>query len=358
MIVAPLCEEFFFRTMLQNSLNRIWSNRTSVLATAIFFGLYHLNLLRFTETFILGFFSGIVFLKTRNLWCAVLLHVTCNALGPTLLQHAPQLGLLLNPGMCIGLTIAAVVSCYYLGPKSPPTVKGLWQRFRWSMFGTPESLLKPPTGSRRITILAWSIGLLLFLLLGYALFVTLARSGMNTLQARLNAQMVRFNYVVTENDTWTILASEQVSARSELFIKKSPKPYQDLNITLPFKNATLQSVKIGNQEIPFSHIKESDYRIVLSGQPELTPTHPLIILWHFPFTMLTALPDGYRTPLKSLAPSDYLSLDIAVAENSGFRLLWNKGNPTQRVVYITPEKIRMDYGSCGLGIEKEKTPQR
>ncbi|UCD28079.1 MAG: CPBP family intramembrane metalloprotease [Planctomycetota bacterium] len=166
-LLTPLCEELLFRPVIQSGLARHWSNRAAVILTAVLFGLFHLNLSRFANTFVLGFFIGIVYLKTRRFWCAVTVHVLANALAPVLWLNAPHLTFLLNPATCIGLACLALTSCYFLGEPSPVPLKGFRQRLNWVAFGTPESLQTTRKRSRKLAILIGIIILSLVALLLY-----------------------------------------------------------------------------------------------------------------------------------------------------------------------------------------------
>lgn len=139
-LLAPLCEELLFRPAIQSGLAHHWSNRAAVVLTAVLFGLFHLSLVRFAETFLLGLFAGIVFLKTRRFWYPVAVHLIGNALGPVLWRNAPHLTFLLNPVMISALTCVAFVGCYFLGEPSPTPLRGLLQHLNWAAFGTPQAL--------------------------------------------------------------------------------------------------------------------------------------------------------------------------------------------------------------------------
>lgn len=348
-ILAPWCEELLFRPVIQNGLARHWGPRTAVILTALLFALFHLSLLRFAETFVIGLFAGIVFLKTRNFWCPVIVHLICNALGPALWRSAPHLAFVFNPATVIGLACVALTGCYYIGERTPTALKGLWQRLRWAAFGTLESTRTTHKRSRMVAPLASAIILSLMVLLGYGTLV----------MHRLDAGEFDSNYVVSEKDEWTVVSSSRIHARSDLTIRTFPGNYEDLIMELPFPEATIQEVKHGNDDLPFSHGGgKREYRVDLSSPDAAPGSGAITVLWNFPLTCLT--PDrksGYRTPLKSLAPSDSFSLKLRIADESGFRFMGDNTTRTQQLFRWATDKPRMNYGSCGMMFVKRENRQ-
>ncbi len=83
-LLTPICEEFFFRGLLLYTAHIQPSPLPAVLFSAIFFGIYHLDPLRFLPTALLGILWGALTLYTNSLIIAILLHAWNNfvALGP------------------------------------------------------------------------------------------------------------------------------------------------------------------------------------------------------------------------------------------------------------------------------------
>ncbi|MFZ5829111.1 MAG: CPBP family intramembrane glutamic endopeptidase [Planctomycetota bacterium] len=344
-VLAPLCEELLFRPVIQNGLSRHWSNRTAVLVTALLFALFHLQLLRFAETFVIGLFAGIVFLKTRNYWCAVIVHCLCNALGPMLWRAAPQLGWLLNPWTSFGLACLALTGCYYLGARSPQPLRGLWPRLRWAAFGSLASFQSSQKRSPAVAPLTWGIALVLMALLGYGHAATVHL---------LRGAMLDAKYVVSQADEWTIVSASEVLARSELILRKMPESYEDLILSLPFAEATVNEVQLGSEKLQSARSDQGAYRVDLSAHQDAAREGAIVVEWSFPLTCLT--PDaksGYRTPLKSLAPSDGLSLTVTLADACGWRFQGGNGQRTHRAFSGSARTPTMNYGSCGLSLERE-----
>ncbi len=341
-LLAPLCEELLFRPVLQNGLARYWSNRTAVVLTALFFALFHLSLLRFAETFIIGFFAGIVFLKTKRFWCAVFVHFLCNALGPTIWMNAKQLSVLLNPIAGIVLTGVAVTSCYFLGEKNPEGLKGL-RYINWALFGSNQG----DTGaarSRTMSVVAGAIIISLLALLGYG----------HAIAKRTNSYSHK--YVASEKDAWTLLPQRRIHASSELRLKKIPEKYEDLIITVPFEEAVIESVKFRHRNMGVSPAGGRRYRIDLSSDWTGIQDDPLVVSWSFPIDCLTRTDNGYRTPLCSLVPTDSLSVRFSIAPGSEFRYSGAEGELERLLFQMSVDRPRVVYGSCDIVIEEKNNP--
>jgi len=347
-ILAPLCEELLFRPVIQSGLARHWSNRTVVLSTAVLFALFHLSLLRFAETFVLGLFTGIVFLKTKRFWCPVTVHFLCNALGPVLWRYAAHLTFLLNPVTSIGLACVAFVGCHFLGESSPVPLRGLWQRLNWAAFGTSESLQTTQKRSRKLALLTWAIVVCLMVL------ICLGHAVMMSHQDELK---FKSNYVVSEEDEWTVVSSEEIRVRSTLVIRKSPETYEDLIVQMPFQEARVQKVRLGDNDLPFSRSEPDEYHVDLSSHQDTTQSGTITVLWSFsPAACLTPSEMGrYRTPLKSLVPSDSFSLTVTIADGSDFQFSFGDSEArTVRAFNAPPfDKPKMDYGNWGGLIKRE-----
>ena len=344
---APLCEELMFRPVIQSGLARNWGNRAAILLTAVLFALFHVSLLRFAETFFIGLFAGIVFLKTRNFWCAVVVHCLCNALGPVLWRSAPQLTVLLNPGASIGLSFLALAGCYYLGEKSPARLRGLWQRLNWAAFGTAESLRTTRIRSPKLALLTATIVVCLVALLGVGHAVTMRQ---------LAGPKFKSNYVVSQEDQWTVVSAEEIRVRSTLVIKKLPEPYEDLLMELPFHDAAVHEVRLEDNGLPFTWVEEKEYRTDLSPHQDAAGSGTITVLWSFPITCLAPPSEmgRYSTPLKSLVPSYSFSLTVTIADDTGFQ--FSVGDSEARSLHGfsgSSDKPKMDYGNWG-GLRKRE----
>jgi len=74
---AAVSEEFVFRGVFQNSLSNRLGGWTAVLVTSVFFAILHTW--RFPAAFIMGFFLGALYLRTRSILVPFAAHLTINS---------------------------------------------------------------------------------------------------------------------------------------------------------------------------------------------------------------------------------------------------------------------------------------
>ncbi|MFK7970977.1 MAG: CPBP family glutamic-type intramembrane protease [Bacteroidia bacterium] len=79
--VAPaICEELFFRGLIQRNLLRGMSPLKAIFLTAFLFSLLHLALFGFFARLFLGFVLGLLAWRSKSIWPAILGHFTFNFL--------------------------------------------------------------------------------------------------------------------------------------------------------------------------------------------------------------------------------------------------------------------------------------
>lgn len=79
-VLAPFFEELIFRgTVLRN--NEILGQKFAIFSSALFFGLYHMNHSQIFYAFILGLFSGFLFVKTRSIIPSMITHFIINTVS-------------------------------------------------------------------------------------------------------------------------------------------------------------------------------------------------------------------------------------------------------------------------------------
>ena len=78
-ILAPVLEEMLFRGIMLRSFLRQYRRPHAILASAILFGVAHLNIYQFPGAVLIGIFSGWLYERTRSLWPCILLHAAFNS---------------------------------------------------------------------------------------------------------------------------------------------------------------------------------------------------------------------------------------------------------------------------------------
>lgn len=80
-IIAPIIEELVFRGFILDGLLRRYSPLKSILVSSLIFGLAHFNPWQFVTGFLCGIFIGWVYLHTRSISVAIIMHASNNLLG-------------------------------------------------------------------------------------------------------------------------------------------------------------------------------------------------------------------------------------------------------------------------------------
>lgn len=96
-IVPAVCEEWFFRGMLQRTLARDYGKWRAILLSAILFGAFHMisnstiAIDRFFPTALVGLVLGYLAYKSNSIWPGVILHALHNSFVAFLGYYQPQL---------------------------------------------------------------------------------------------------------------------------------------------------------------------------------------------------------------------------------------------------------------------------
>ena len=92
-IAAPVCEEFFFRGVLQQGLMPpAFSPQRAVLVTAVVFSAFHMDPVGFLARVELGMLFGLLLLRTGSLWPGIAAHSANNLISTLLFFVAERVG--------------------------------------------------------------------------------------------------------------------------------------------------------------------------------------------------------------------------------------------------------------------------
>lgn len=89
-IAAPIFEELVFRGIVLEGFLKQYSVRKSILWSAFFFGLFHLNPWQFVTAMVLGIFIGWVYHRTRSLLPCMAIHAFANGTSFLLSALLPE----------------------------------------------------------------------------------------------------------------------------------------------------------------------------------------------------------------------------------------------------------------------------
>lgn len=80
-LTPALCEEFFFRGVIQTSLGHYGTKSFAILGSALFFTFYHVNPYYAPFYFLMGLFWGEIFWRTQNIFLSSLAHFINNTIA-------------------------------------------------------------------------------------------------------------------------------------------------------------------------------------------------------------------------------------------------------------------------------------
>lgn len=90
-----VCEEMLFRGVILHSLKAKYRVSSAILITAALFGIFHMSLVKFIPTGLLGFALCIVVWWTDSIYPAMLMHFINNAISVAVMYYPRQVGKLL-----------------------------------------------------------------------------------------------------------------------------------------------------------------------------------------------------------------------------------------------------------------------
>lgn len=119
-IIAPFTEEFVFRGVIYKALNKNISIVWTIIIQALFFGVFHGNLIQGTYATLLGLVFGYITYKTKSLWPAIIMHMMNNTiavLSPFILKNVPSATSILIAFTIIG-ALGLITSLFFIIKKN------------------------------------------------------------------------------------------------------------------------------------------------------------------------------------------------------------------------------------------------
>lgn len=80
-IFAPIAEEILFRGAIYNLFKDNIGKYVALIISSVLFALIHFNLYQASYTLFIGFFLGIILMKTGSLWLPIIFHIVYNLFG-------------------------------------------------------------------------------------------------------------------------------------------------------------------------------------------------------------------------------------------------------------------------------------
>jgi len=119
-IVVPFTEEFIFRGVIFKTLNKNISVLGTIIIQALFFGVFHGNLIQGIYTTLLGLVLGYITYRTRSLWSAIIIHMINNTIAtisPFILKSVPSTTSILIAFIIIG-SLGVTTLIYFINKKN------------------------------------------------------------------------------------------------------------------------------------------------------------------------------------------------------------------------------------------------
>lgn len=88
-IAAPLFEEFLLRKIMMDGLLRNNSPMVAIITSAVFFAVFHMNIVQGVYTVFLGLYLAYLYYKTGSLWLVTVIHAV-NNLYAVLVRAVPE----------------------------------------------------------------------------------------------------------------------------------------------------------------------------------------------------------------------------------------------------------------------------
>lgn len=89
-ISAPILEELLCRGVLLEVMNKRWGLKTSILISALFFGLLHFDPANATVATIAGLIFGVLYLRTSSIYATIIIHALNNAIAFALISFGAE----------------------------------------------------------------------------------------------------------------------------------------------------------------------------------------------------------------------------------------------------------------------------
>ena len=89
-LTPAICEEMLFRGVILHSLKAKYKIPSAIAVTAVLFGVYHMSLVKFIPTGLIGLLCCIVVWKTGSIYPAMLMHFINNAISVVTTYYPEQ----------------------------------------------------------------------------------------------------------------------------------------------------------------------------------------------------------------------------------------------------------------------------
>ncbi len=157
-------------------------------------------------------------------------------------------------------------------------------------------------------------------------------------------------------DEWHVTSGGEVEAHSRINLTRWPKDFRAMPITLPYENAKVKSATFGAKPVQFRELENGSYELEL-GERFAAPFDMTVeVVWTVPLGELESAPPQwlgpYRARLRSLIPTNSLSLKVLLEPGCGFEFVGGGDNRwTYPFTHMRGDGIYSEKrGSCSMCI--------
>jgi hypothetical protein len=160
-------------------------------------------------------------------------------------------------------------------------------------------------------------------------------------------------FLAHQADKWHLTAGDKIVAHSSITLTAWPKEPQPMQIALPYPNAALQSVKLGDVPLVSKMLDKGNYEIEIPYAELEHGRKDMEFVWTVSLSELQKVDYGYRTVLKSLLNVSSYKLDFVLEPDCNYTNSQDSTLTEWRLFAwsSTPFPNNL-FGSCGITIRK------
>ncbi|MBN2590184.1 MAG: hypothetical protein JXA96_10005 [Sedimentisphaerales bacterium] len=156
----------------------------------------------------------------------------------------------------------------------------------------------------------------------------------------------------TEIDSWYVTSPEKIVAYSNITLTKISQDANVMYIKLPYASATLDSVILNDEQIPFGKIIDDRYELFLPISELQKGTSIVECAWSLPLETLKTEDGGYRTKLQGLIPVESFELSTVLEPGCGFEHSLDPSKSQVNYFKTSSFFSLSESGSCGFLMKK------
>ncbi len=165
-------------------------------------------------------------------------------------------------------------------------------------------------------------------------------------------QWSKFEFLGTQEDLWHVTGSGDIEICSDVTLSKVPEDTTVMPITLPYKSGKLQKVTMGGVPIVFRQVEDGRYELEIPPARLSQSDTKIQCMWTLSLNALEKVDYGYRTVLKSLIPVVSYKLTVSLGAESNYLYTKTPGQQSFTPFSWNYKSPKMDFGSCGLLMQK------